>query len=202
MNNEIEHTYLHNQPLPREFYLQATVTVAKALLGKVLVHETPEGVIAGRIVEVEAYVMGDPACHSFRGKTARNAVMFGEPGHAYVYFTYGMHFCLNAVTQSEGIGEGVLLRAVEPLEGIELMSRNRGTDKLHNLCSGPGKLTQAFGINASHKGLDLCGGSPLRIVDVGFDDVEIVEAPRVGIRLAADKLWRFYINGSRFISRK
>lgn len=195
-------SYSENQPLPREFYLQETVTVARQLLGKVLVHDTHEGVIAGRIVEVEAYVSGDPACHSFCGKTGRNAVMFGEPGHAYVYFTYGMHFCLNAVTQPEGIGEGVLLRAVEPLEGIELMARNRGTEKLHNLCSGPGKLTQAFGINASHKGLDLCG-SVLRIVDGGSDDdVEIVEAPRVGIRLAAEKLWRFYINGSRFISRK
>lgn len=192
-------SFSENQPLPREFYLQETVSVARQLLGKVLVHETLEGVIAGRIVEVEAYESGDPACHSFRGKTGRNAVMFGEPGHVYVYFTYGMHFCLNAVTQPEGIGEGVLLRAVEPLEGIELMARNRA---LHNLCSGPGKLTQAFGINASHKGLDLCGGSPLRIVDGGMADVEIVEAPRVGIRLAADKLWRFYINGSRFISRK
>ncbi|MHB1455653.1 MAG: DNA-3-methyladenine glycosylase [Armatimonadota bacterium] len=202
MNNGIEHTYLQNPSLPRGFYLQETVTVAKALLGKVLVHETPEYIIAGRIVEVEAYVTGDPACHSFRGRTQRNAVMFGEPGHAYVYFTYGMHFCLNAVTQPEDTGEGVLLRAVEPLEGIELMSHNRGTDKLHNLCSGPGKLTQAFGINASHKGLDLCGGSPLRIVDGGMADVEIVEAPRVGIRLAVERLWRFYINGSRFISRK
>ena len=195
-------SFSKNQPLLREFYLQETVTVAKALLGKVLVHETPDGIIAGKVVEVEAYVSGDPACHSFRGKTARNAVLFGEPGHAYVYFTYGMHFCLNAVTQPEGIGEGVLLRAVEPLEGIELMSRNRGTGNIHNLCSGPGKLTQAFGINASHKGLDLCGGSALRIVEGGMDNVEIVEAPRVGIRLAADKLWRFYINGSRFVSRR
>lgn len=197
----MKETYSHIQPLPRVFYLQETVTVARRLIGKVLVHETPEGIIAGMIVETEAYVTGDPACHSFRGKTDRNAVLFGEPGHAYVYFTYGMHFCLNAVTQPEGIGEGVLLRAVEPLEGIKLMSRNRGTDKLHNLCSGPGKLTQAFGINASHRGLDLCG-SDLRIVDGGFDDADIVEAPRIGIRLAADKLWRFYINGSRFVSRR
>ena len=194
-------TYLEMRPLPREFYLQPTIEAARNLLGKVLVHRTDDGVIAGRIVETEAYLRDDPACHASRGMTRRNAAMFGEPGRAYVYFTYGAHHCLNAVTSAEGIGEAVLIRAVEPLEGVEIMKRNRGTDEPTNLASGPGKLSQAFGLNLRHNGLELTGGE-LFIVDDGFVPGEIATRTRIGIRLAADKPWRFYLAGNRFVSRK
>lgn len=127
--------------------------------------------------------------------------MFGEPGRAYVYFIYGMYHCFNTVTGPVGVGEGVLVRALEPLDGLELMKENRGTHALANLTSGPGKLCQALGLDLLHKGLDLTG-SELVIVDDGMQVAEIVEAPRVGITLAADKQWRFYIRGNRFVSRK
>jgi DNA-3-methyladenine glycosylase len=178
-------------PLPREFYLQDTILVARALVGKLLVHNTPEGVISGRIVETEAYLRGDPACHANRGMTERNRVMFGPAGHAYVYFTYGMHFCMNAVTQPEGEAEAALIRALRPVEGIELMVRNRKAEQLPNLCSGPGKLTQALGLNRAHNGLDLTD-SCLIIADDGEDAGEIVAATRIGIKEFTDKPWRFY----------
>lgn len=190
-----------SKPLPRSFYLQDTVEVARRLLGKALVHYTDSGVLAGRIVETEAYLRDDPACHASRGATRRNAVMFGEPGRAYIYFTYGMYFCFNAVTAPEGVGEAVLVRAVEPLEGIEVMMRNRGTDKLTNLASGPGKLCQAFGLDRRHNELDLAD-SELVIVDDGWKPGEIVAASRIGIRLAADKPWRFYVAGNPHVSRE
>ena len=194
-------SYPNAHPLPREFYLQPTVEAARSLLGKVLVHRTEEGVIAGRIVETEAYLSDDPACHASRGMTRRNAAMFGEPGHAYVYFTYGVHFCLNAVTAPNGVGEAVLIRAVEPLEGMDIMKRNRATDALLNLASGPGKLCRAFGLDLRHNGLDLAD-SELLIADDGFIPGEVVAATRIGIRLAADKPWRFYLAGNPFVSRK
>lgn len=187
--------------LTREFYLQPTLNVAKSLLGKVLVHRSAKGIVSGRIVETEAYLHDDPACHASRGMTARNAMMFDEPGHAYVYFTYGMYYCFNAVTAPEGVGEGVLVRAVEPLEGIEIMEMNRGTEVLRNLASGPGKLCMAFGLDRSHNGLDLTG-SELVIMDDGWSPKEIVSAMRIGIRLAADEPWRFYVAGNPHISRR
>lgn len=193
-------TWCDLKPLPREFYLQPTIEAAPALLGKVLVHCTGEGIIAGRIVETEAYLCDDPACHASRGMTRRNAAMFGEPGHAYVYFTYGMYFCLNAVTARKGVGEAVLIRAVEPLDGIEIMKRNRGVEEMTNLASGPGKLCQAFGLDLSHNGLDLTHGE-LIIVDDGFVPGEIATAARIGIRLAADKPWRFYLAANPHVSR-
>ncbi|MHB0999569.1 MAG: DNA-3-methyladenine glycosylase [Armatimonadota bacterium] len=192
---------IKSKPLPREFYLQDTVDAARALLGKVLVHRTDRGVIAGRIVETEAYTSDDPACHASRGMTKRNSTMFGEPGHAYVYLTYGMYHCFNAVTAPEGLGEAVLIRAVEPLEGIDIMSENRGTDKLTNLASGPGKLCMAFGLDRSHDGHDLVDGN-LRILDGDVPDTEIVSATRIGISLATDRLWRFYIAGNPHVSKK
>ncbi|MBP6964705.1 MAG: DNA-3-methyladenine glycosylase [Armatimonadetes bacterium] len=189
------------QPLPREFYLRDTIEAARAILGKVLVRRTPEEIIAGRIVEAEAYTSDDPSCHACRGMTKRNAQMFGPPGHAYVYFTYGMYHCFNAVTAPEGVGEAVLIRAAEPLEGLELMEKNRGTDVLTNLASGPGKLCMAFGLDRLQNGLDLTG-SDLTIVDDGFVPGEIVTTTRIGIREAADYPWRFYLAGNAHVSKR
>lgn len=192
---------MERKPLSREFYLQPTIKVARNLLGKTLVHDTEKGIIAGRIVETEAYLCDDPACHASKGMTKRNATMFGEPGHAYVYFTYGMYHCFNAVTAPEGVGEAVLIRAVEPLEGIEIMQANRKMERLINLTSGPGKLCQAFGLDRRHNGLDLTEGE-LIIADDGWMPEEIVSATRIGISLAADKPWRFYISSSHHVSKK
>lgn len=188
--------------LPREFYLQDTVEAARNLLGKLLIHDTPNGIIYGRIVETEAYTSDDPACHASRGMTQRNSVMFGEPGHAYVYFTYGMYHCFNAVTAPQGSGEAVLIRAVEPLEGIEIMMHNRGTNSITNLTSGPGKLCIAYGLDRRHNGLDLLSGS-LRIEDTGEPAPrKIVTATRIGIRVGVENPWRFYIDGNPHVSKK
>ncbi len=186
---------LPRKKLDRAFYDRDTVVVAKECLGKILVYESPYGLLAGRIVETEAYLSNDPACHASRGMTRRNAAMFGEPGHAYVYFTYGFHHCLNFVTRPDGIGEAVLIRALEPLAGIAVMKRNRGKEELRELCSGPGKLTQALGIDRSLNGADLCG-STLYVLDADYPTGEVVAKPRIGIRQWTDKLWRFYPESS------
>jgi len=177
--------------LGRDFYLQDTVEAARSILGKVLVRRTPEGVISGRIVESEAYLRDDPACHACRGMTRRNRTMFGEPGHAYVYFTYGNHYCLNFVTQPLGIAEAILVRALEPLDGIDIMRRNRRRDRLEDLCSGPGKLAEALEIDLRLNGEDLLGDR-LYVLDDETDPGPIVSRPRIGIKEATDKLWRFY----------
>jgi len=191
------------QILPRSFYLQPTLDVARQLLGKVLVHRTAEGVCSGIIVETESYLgPEDAACHSARGRTARTEVMFGPPGHAYVYFTYGMHYCFNAVTQPEGVAEAVLVRAVEPLEGIELMRSRRGTDNLRALASGPGKLCQAMAIGRHCNGADLTRKDHFHIEDRGIVVEDVVWARRVGIRMAAEHEWRCYVKNSRFISKR
>jgi DNA-3-methyladenine glycosylase len=147
--------------LPRSFYLRSTVTVAKSLLGKYLVRKLGKKRLIGKIVEAEAYCEGDPASHSYRGKTQRNEVMFEQGGHLYVYFTYGMHFCANVVTREKGVGEAVLIRAVEPVEGMEVMRRKRGftADEKDEgmLSNGPARVCQAFGITRKHNGVDLCG---------------------------------------------
>ncbi|MDO8498395.1 MAG: DNA-3-methyladenine glycosylase [bacterium] len=186
----------------RDFYRQNAVIVARKLLGSYLVHQSPEGKTVGRIVETEAYLgKDDPASHAYRGKTRRNAVMFGPPGHAYIYFTYGMHYCFNVVTGKNGVGEAALIRALEPLEGLELIKQRRKTVNVYQLCSGPAKLVQAMGITPDLNGSDLTSG-PLQIFTAGIDNekIEIITAPRIGISQAQDLPLRFYIKGNSYIS--
>jgi DNA-3-methyladenine glycosylase len=172
-----------------DFYLQDTVTVAKRLIGQVLLHESPYGVIAGRIVETEAYVTGDPANHASRGMTRRNSAMFGPPGRAYVYMIH-TRWCLNAVTQPEGVGEAVLIRALEPILGLDIMAELRKKTNPRDFCSGPGKLTQAMAISGEHNHADLTSGT-IRILE--FEEVDnIIQTTRVGIKHAADRPLRFY----------
>jgi DNA-3-methyladenine glycosylase len=166
--------------------------VAPELLGKVLSVECEGVVVSGRIVETEAYTRDDPASHSFRGRTARNAAMFGPAGRLYVYRSYGIHWCANVVTGAEGDGQAVLLRAVQPVEGAAEMLRRRGRTPL---ADGPGKLCQAFGITGDDDGSDLVGGSPIGIVDDGAGPpIEPVVGPRVGITKAVTTPWRFCIS--------
>jgi DNA-3-methyladenine glycosylase len=194
--------------VPRAFFLDPPDVVARKLLGKLLVRAGEP--IVGRIVEVEAYFgESDPAAHSFAGKTPRNAVLFGPPGHAYVYFIYGMHFCLNISCEPEGRAGCLLFRALEPLCGLEAMSRGRGlaapvrTSKgLTALTSGPGRLCQAFGVTRERdNGVDLTAPqSDLQIQDDGFVPGEVLVTPRIGISKDADRAARFIIAGNPFIS--
>lgn len=181
--------------------LNNALNAAKDLLGYKLVHETAEGLTAGIIVETEAYRSDDPASHTYRGQTARNAVMFGPAGGAYVYFTYGMHYCFNVVTGPEGDGQAVLIRALEPTEGIELMKKRRLMDDLHQLTNGPAKLVQAMGISKSDYGANLLNGGKLRI-EPGIKPDKITRTTRIGIKQAIEHPWRFYITGSQFVSKK
>ena len=189
--------------LQRDFYRgKDTLEISRLLIGKVLVHESPAGMTTGRIVEVEAYCgnPNDPACHATKGKTKRNAAMFGEPGRAYVYFTYGMHTCFNVVVQDLDVADAVLVRALEPIDGLILMQRRRGITEKRLLCSGPGRLCQAFDITLSHNSADLTS-PPLYILDDGYVPAELVAAPRIGISQAKELPWRFYEAGSVFVSR-
>ena len=185
--------------LPREFYARPTVEVARDLLGKVLAH----GRTAGRIVEVEAYLgEDDKAAHASRGVTERTRVIFGPPGHAYVYFIYGMYECLNIIAEPEGVPGCVLIRALEPLCGLETMRRRRPkARRIEELASGPGRLTLAMDITRRHYGCDLTRG-PITVRELEDAPVfAIATAPRVGIRECADWPLRFYIEGNRFVSR-
>jgi DNA-3-methyladenine glycosylase len=190
--------------LPRSFYEQSTLDVAKQLLGKYLVRKHPKGHTVGRIVETEAYVgPQDLACHASKGRTARTEVMFGPPGHAYVYFIYGFYNMLNLVTEAEDYPAAVLIRAVEPVDGIELMRTRRKNGLLRNLASGPGKLCQAFGIDRSLNGADLCR-SVLFVEDRGEPTPKFQATPRIGVDYAGkwkDKPFRFVIRGSEFVSK-
>ncbi len=190
--------------LPRSFYNRPTLTVARELLGKVLVHRAPGGVTAGMIVETEAYIgEDDPACHAAPGPTARNAPLYGPPGLAYVYLNYGIHYLVNAVTEAEGHPAAVLIRALQPLEGIRLMRRRRAPDRRHiddhDLCRGPGNLTKALGINLTDNFLDLTS-SRLRIEDRGDAPHQVSFGPRIGIRVAVDRPWRYWIVGNISVS--
>ena len=151
------------------------------------------------IVETEAYEPGDPASHSFGGKSRRNETMFGAPGRLYVYRSYGIHWCANVVCREEGVGAAVLLRALEPTAGLDAMRARRGVDDSRLLAAGPGRLTQALGISAAHDGLDV-SSSPFALAPPS-SPVQVVESPRVGITRAADRLWRYSLAGSTFVSR-
>jgi DNA-3-methyladenine glycosylase len=189
--------------LPRSFFARPSPEVGPDLLGRILVRKVGDGtLLTARIVEAEAYQEDDPASHSFRGRTNRTEVMFGPPGHAYVYFTYGMHHCMNVVTGSTGEGSAVLLRAAEPLEGLEEMARRRGTNEPRALCSGPGRLCQALGIDRAENGLDLVRGRLLWLLEgAPVAPSTISVGPRVGITSGTERPWRFSVQGDRFVSR-
>lgn len=192
-------------PLGRRFYTRDPRVVAPELLGKVLVHETASGRRSGRIVEVEAYCgTEDPAAHTYRGRTARNAAMFETGGVLYVYFSFGVHWCANVVCGRAGEGVAVLLRALAPIEGLDDMRADRGAAarRDRDLCSGPGKLTQAMGIGKQHDGVDLVAPGPLRIHDDGHVPADVVQTTRVGISVAADEPWRWYVAGDPNVSRR
>jgi DNA-3-methyladenine glycosylase len=201
--------------LPREFFAAPALDVAPRLLGCVLEHETGEGLVALALTEVEAYEgLADPASHAYRGRTGRNAVMFGEPGHAYVYFTYGMHFCVNLVCQPEGTASAVLLRAGRVIEGIPLAGTRRaagrngaGPGPERDLARGPARLCQALGVDRRQNGTDVCDpGSPLRVRSGpptgagGRPALPVSHGPRVGINEAAEWPWRFWVTGDPTVS--
>lgn len=188
--------------LRREFYNRPTLKVARELLGKYLMVSKNGTKLSGKIVETEAYRgLYDPASHAYGGMTPRNRIMFGEPGYAYVYFTYGMYHCVNFITERKGVPAAVLLRALEPKEGIQTMKRRRGKEKIEDLTSGPGKLCQAMGIDKTLYGADLTGKT-IYVEDRGEEAGKIVSTNRIGIDEGKEKKWRFYIKDNRFVSRK
>jgi len=177
-----------------------TVELARYLVGKVAVRDTEDGRLSGRIVETEAYPTGDAAGHAFRGETRRNASLFLRRGHAYVYFAYGSSFLLNVTSEAAGVGAGVLLRALEPLEGIERMQRLRGGAELVDLARGPGRLTQAMQIDFRQDGLDLCAAGPLWLAASGRETGAIGKSVRIGLTRSVDRRLRFYERGSAYVS--
>lgn len=187
--------------LPRSFYARPATEVAPDLLGKVIARRLGDEVLRGRIVETEAYLgQSDPGSHAYRGVTPRTAVMFGPPGFLYVYFTYGAHFCMNVVTDSDGVAGAVLIRALQPLEGIPTMERNRGGRPLIELCNGPGKLCQALAIGRNDNGTDLKGGN-IWLEDGPAVEGEVRTSARVGLSAAKDLPLRFFIADNPFVSR-
>jgi len=188
------------RPLARSGLPVDTVALARYLIGKLLVRNLPEGVASGRIVETEAYVVGDAAGHAYRGMTPRNRSLFLEPGHAYVYLAYGRSCMLNVSSERPGIGAGVLIRALEPLEGIPIMQRNRGIERLRDLARGPGRLTAALQVDLRLDGLDLCREGPLWLGRGDREPGEIGQSIRIGISREAHRRLRFYLRGSPFVS--
>ena len=182
--------------LGRAFFARSVHEVAPELVGARLLFDG----VGGTIVEVEAYDHEDPAAHGYRGQTARNASMFGPPGRAYVYRSYGIHWCLNFVCEAEGIASAVLIRALEPTESLDAMRARRGLDEPRLLCSGPGRLCQALGITGAHDGLPL--DRPPFEVHSRARNAEVLAGRRIGITRAADRPWRYGLAGSRFLSRK
>lgn len=194
--------------LPRAFYLRPTLSVARDLLGKILVRRCEGRRLSGRIVEVEAYLgEKDPASHAYRGRTPRNDVMFWDGGHLYVYFTYGMHFCCNVVTEAEGKARAVLIRAIEPVEGIGTMAANRGlnlrsADDLRNLTSGPAKVCQAMGIGRAENGTDLTGTQIYFLPGELPARSKIATSTRIGIKAGIEMPCRFSVAGNPFVSKR
>jgi DNA-3-methyladenine glycosylase len=187
-------------PIARAELPDDTAALARYLIGKVVVRELPEGVVSGRIVETEAYVVGDAAGHGYRGMTPRNRSLFLERGHAYVYLAYGISCMLNVSSEMHGIGTGVLIRALEPLEGIEVMRQNRGVERLRDLTRGPGRLAMALRIDRSLDGLDLCRQGPLWLANDDWETGDIGQSIRIGISKDADRPLRFYLRCSPFVS--
>ena len=177
-----------------------SVELARYLIGKVAVHDTDDGRLSGRIVETEAYPPGDSAGHAFRGETPRNRTLFLKRGHAYVYFTYGSSFMLNVTSETAGVGAGVLLRALEPLEGIDRMERSRGGASLLDLARGPGRLAQAMQIDFKQDGLDLCAAGPLWLAASRRETGAIGKSVRIGLTRNVDRKLRFYERGSPYVS--
>lgn len=177
-----------------------TVKLSRFLIGKVVVHELPAGRVSGRIVETEAYPPGDPAGHHFRGPTPRIKSMYLAPGHVYVFFNYGAHFMLNVVSEAPETAAAILIRALEPLEGIEIMQRHRKTAELLDLTRGPGRLAQALQIDRRHDGVDLCADENLWLGEIAHPTGPIGKSVRIGITRAADKLLRFFERGNSFVS--
>lgn len=195
--------------LPRSFYEPSAEVVAAALLGHWLVRKTTEGPVGGIIVETEAYLVNDAACHAARGLTQRNRVMFGPPGHAYVYLIYGCHYCVNAVCQPKGTGEAVLIRAIEAKTGLSFLRRHRAQVSERELTNGPGKLCQAMKIDRTLDGVDLCDPHSLLVIAENPEvkvfrrkQGPIVRTVRVGITRAAELPLRFYLDGSSFVSQR
>ncbi len=186
---------LHRTDLPID-----TAMLARFLIGKTLVHDLPGGRLSGRIVETEAYVVGDAAGHAFRGRTRRNHSLFLDRGHAYVYLAYGLHTMFNVSSEVSGVGAGVLLRALEPLDGIPLMRLRRTQAPLVDLARGPGRLAQAMGIGLRHDGIDLCAVGPLWLGDSVRPTGQIGRSARIGISRETGRLLRFYERGSPYIS--
>ena len=183
------------KPLPRSFFARSVHTVAPDLIGATLLFKG----VGGVIVEVEAYHQTDPAAHSFVGRTERNAVMFGPPGYAYVYRSYGIHWCLNFVCEPEGVASAVLIRALAPTHGLAVMRRRRGVTDERLLCSGPGRLSEALGITDAQYGLPL--DNPPFEIFARADDVEIAVGPRIGLTKAIEHPWRYGLRGSRLVSK-
>lgn len=177
-----------------------TVALARYLIGKMVVRALPDGLASGRIVETEAYIVGDAAGHSYRGMTRRNRSLFLEHGHAYVYVAYGVSNMLNVASEAAGIGAGVLIRALEPLTGIPIMQHNRGVERVHDLARGPGKLTAALAIDLRLDGIDLCRKGPLWLEHGDDETGKIGKSTRIGISKDANRVLRFYLKGSPFVS--
>jgi DNA-3-methyladenine glycosylase len=177
-----------------------TAKLARFLIGKMLVRMLDLGLAGGRIVETEAYVIGDPAGHAYRGMTPRNRALFLERGHAYVYLAYGVSFMLNVSSEASGVGAGVLIRAIEPTIGVAIMQRNRGVEGLRDAARGPGRLCEALSVDRRLDGIDLCQAGPLWLGSDGRAPDEIGKSKRIGITRAAASRLRFYVRGSRFVS--
>jgi DNA-3-methyladenine glycosylase len=189
------HRHLARTELPLN-----TVALARGLIGAILVRETAEGTVSGRIVETEAYPVGDPAGHAYRGMTARNRSLYLCRGHAYVYLVYGVSYMLNVASETSGVGAGVLIRALEPMEGIPIMQRNRGAVDLRELARGPGRLALALDIDRRLDGADLCREGPLWLARDDLEPPEIGRSVRIGLSHAAESPLRFYARGNRFVS--